>query len=88
MASLKSLVKTCEEQSCNSNNTSKEPCHEKETGEIISNSKSNPERKHFCSERSMFYKKPISKNNYKLEVDFDDTPQEIRRQQLLEHQKK
>ncbi|XP_034934136.1 snurportin-1 [Chelonus insularis] len=48
------------------------------------------ERNDKCQEtnvRSIFYKKPIKKNNYKLEADYDDSPQEIRRQKLLQHQK-
>lgn len=46
------------------------------------------ETKNCCNERCLLYKKPISKHNYRLQVDFDETPQEIRRQTLLEHQKK
>ncbi|KAI4496766.1 hypothetical protein M0804_000576 [Polistes exclamans] len=38
--------------------------------------------------RSAFYKKPIKKYNYKLDVDSIYNPQELRRQQLLEIQKK
>ncbi|XP_012277521.1 snurportin-1 [Orussus abietinus] len=38
--------------------------------------------------RAQFYKKPIRKDNYNLDVDNIDSPQEIRRQQLLQHQKK
>lgn len=37
--------------------------------------------------RSVFYKKPIKKNNYNLDVDYNDSPQEIRRQDLLKRQK-
>ncbi|KAK2579357.1 hypothetical protein KPH14_008306 [Odynerus spinipes] len=40
------------------------------------------------SARSAFYKKPIKRDNYRLEVDQVDTPQETRRQQLLEIQKR
>ncbi|XP_066595337.1 snurportin-1 [Prorops nasuta] len=36
----------------------------------------------------MFCKKPIKKYKYRLETDLDDTPQEIRRQRLLQSQKK
>ncbi|XP_015594471.1 snurportin-1 [Cephus cinctus] len=38
--------------------------------------------------RVSLYKKPIKKDNYRLEVDNYDTPQEIRRQRLLFYQKK
>lgn len=38
--------------------------------------------------RSLFYKKPISRNNFKLEIDYDDSPQEIRRQKFLDQQKR
>lgn len=48
----------------------------------------NIEGKQFKSARSIFYKKPIKKGNYRLEVDQVDTPQDIRRQQLLEIQKR
>ncbi|XP_053988276.1 snurportin-1 [Hylaeus anthracinus] len=42
-----------------------------------------------CSNpRAKFYKKPIKKDNYNLSVDSIDTPQEIRRQRLLQFQKK
>lgn len=40
------------------------------------------------NQRALFYKKPIKKDNYRLEIDDDDTPQEIRRQHLLREQKK
>lgn len=40
------------------------------------------------SARAIFYKKPIKKNNYKLDVDNIDTAQEVRRQRLLQFQKK
>ncbi|KAJ8679015.1 hypothetical protein QAD02_014802 [Eretmocerus hayati] len=46
------------------------------------------EKKGRCSDRAMFYKKPISKHNIKLEADLNDTPQEIRRQRILHYQKK
>ncbi|XP_076636502.1 snurportin-1 [Colletes latitarsis] len=38
--------------------------------------------------RAIFYKKPIKKDNYNLDIDNIDTPQEIRRQRLLQFQKK
>lgn len=38
--------------------------------------------------RSVFYKKPIKKDNYNLDIDYDDSPQEVRRQRLLNYQKK
>lgn len=38
--------------------------------------------------RMAFYKKPISRDNYKLDVDDEECPQEVRRQQLLAYQKK
>lgn len=38
--------------------------------------------------RSLFYKKPISRNNFKLEIDYDDSPQETRRQEFLNQQKR
>ncbi|KZC10840.1 PREDICTED: snurportin-1 [Dufourea novaeangliae] len=38
--------------------------------------------------RAMFYKKPIKKDNYNLDMDNIDTPQELRRQRLLQFQKK
>ncbi|XP_011503099.1 PREDICTED: snurportin-1 [Ceratosolen solmsi marchali] len=41
---------------------------------------------HF-NERLTFYKKQIKKNNHRLDIDFVDTPQEIRRQQMLDYQK-
>lgn len=37
--------------------------------------------------RSVFYKKPIKKDNLNLNVDNIETPQAIRRQRLLQHQK-
>lgn len=47
----------------------------------------NIEEKHCKNARLVFYKKPIKKDNYKLEVDYD-SPQELRRQRLLEIQKR
>ncbi|XP_034173446.1 snurportin-1 [Osmia lignaria lignaria] len=38
--------------------------------------------------RAIFYKRPIKKDNYTLDIDNVDTPQEIRRQRLLQFQKK
>lgn len=38
--------------------------------------------------RTIFYKKPIKKDNYNLDVDNIDTFQEIRRRRLLQFQKK
>ncbi|XP_012343713.1 snurportin-1 [Apis florea] len=38
--------------------------------------------------RAIFYKKPIKKDNYNLDVDNIDTSQEIRRRRLLQFQKK
>lgn len=38
--------------------------------------------------RAMFYKKPIKKGNYNLDVDNIDTSQEIRRLRLLQFQKR
>lgn len=38
--------------------------------------------------RIVLYKKPIRNNNYKTESSDDESPQEIRRQRLLEEQKK
>ncbi|XP_076220917.1 snurportin-1 [Nomia melanderi] len=38
--------------------------------------------------RAIFYKKPIKKDNYNLDIDNIDTPQELRRQRLLQFQKK
>lgn len=100
MASLEaSCVETPKNESSDCANGTKEVS---ETGNLEKTSKTsvlegstcfnfmqNSEKKpdHY-NERAAFYKKPISKNNYKLKVDFDDTPQEIRRQKLLEHQKK
>lgn len=40
------------------------------------------------NERAKFYKKPIKRDNYKLNADNIDTPQEVRRQRLLQFQKK
>lgn len=40
------------------------------------------------SERAIFYKKPIKRDNYKLDISSIDTPQELRRQRLLQFQKK
>lgn len=48
----------------------------------------NDEKKRNVNTRSMFYKKPIKKDNYRLEVEEEETPQEIRRQELLLRQKK
>lgn len=39
-------------------------------------------------DRSLFYKKPITKDNYKLGPDHIDNPQELRRQRILEIQKR
>ncbi|CAK9800253.1 SNUPN [Anthophora plagiata] len=47
---------------------------------IIEKENSNP--------RAVFYKKPIRRDNYNLDIDNIDTPQEIRRQRLLQFQKK
>ncbi|KAI4498930.1 hypothetical protein M0802_006105 [Mischocyttarus mexicanus] len=44
--------------------------------------------KQYKNARSIFYKKPINKYNWKLEVDNIWSPQEIRRQELLEIQRK
>ena len=44
-------------------------------------------KKKSTNTRATFYKKPIKKDNYRLEVE-EDTPQEIRRQALLLRQKK
>lgn len=38
--------------------------------------------------RAIFYKKPIKRDNYNLDVDNIDTFQEIRRRRLLQFQKK
>lgn len=38
--------------------------------------------------RAIFYKKPVKKDNYNLDVDNIDTFQEIRRRRLLQFQKK
>lgn len=38
--------------------------------------------------RAIFYKRPIKRDNYTLDIDNVDTPQEIRRQRLLQFQKK
>ena len=38
--------------------------------------------------RCLLYKKPISKDNYKLEIDYEESPQETRRQEFLNQQKK
>lgn len=38
--------------------------------------------------RAVFYKKPVRKENFNLDVDNIDTPQEVRRQRLLQFQKK
>ena len=38
--------------------------------------------------RAVFYKKPIKKDNYNLDIDSIDSPQEVRRQRLLKFQKK
>ena len=38
--------------------------------------------------RAVFYKKPIKKDNYNLDIDNIDSPQEVRRQRLLKFQKK
>lgn len=46
------------------------------------------DKKDVYHERAALYKKPIKKNNVKLELDFNDTPQEIRRQRILYYQKK
>lgn len=54
----------------------------------LTNDITNVDEKRCKSTRSAFYKKPIKKDNYRLEVDQFDTPQEVRRQQLLEIQKK
>ncbi|XP_046828729.1 snurportin-1 [Vespa crabro] len=48
----------------------------------------NIEEKQCKNARSVFYKKPIKKDNYKLDVDYIDSPQELRRQRLLEIQKR
>ncbi|XP_058793883.1 snurportin-1 [Phymastichus coffea] len=40
------------------------------------------------NKRAALYKKPIRKTNIKLELEFNDTPQEIRRQRILHYQKK
>lgn len=39
-------------------------------------------------DRSSRYKKPITKDNYKLGPDHIDNPQELRRQRFLEIQKR
>uniref|UniRef100_A0A0C9RCR2 Snurportin-1 n=1 Tax=Fopius arisanus TaxID=64838 RepID=A0A0C9RCR2_9HYME len=39
------------------------------------------------SNRKFLYKKPIKKDNYKLEPEWEETPQEVRRKRLLHHQK-
>ncbi|OXU25788.1 hypothetical protein TSAR_003209 [Trichomalopsis sarcophagae] len=46
------------------------------------------DKKENFNERLAFYKKPIKKNNCKLEFDVTDTPQEIRRQRILYYQRK
>lgn len=38
--------------------------------------------------RSLFYKKPISRHNFTLELDYEESPQETRRQDFLYQQKK
>lgn len=45
-------------------------------------------KEHFNERGAALYKKPINKNNIKLEIDFEETAQEIRRQQILQLQKK
>ncbi|XP_015112783.1 snurportin-1 [Diachasma alloeum] len=37
--------------------------------------------------RMLLYKKPIKKDNYKVEAEWEETPQEVRRKRLLHHQK-
>jgi hypothetical protein len=39
------------------------------------------------NERCLFYKKPIKKDNYRLQIGFDETPQEMRQRELLHRQK-
>lgn len=56
--------------------------------DTLCNSFETVDKKENFSERSVFYKKPIKKNNCRLEVDFNDTPQEIRRQRILYYQRK
>lgn len=57
------------------------------TSTMTDKSITNIEEKHCKNARLVFYKKPIKKDNYKLEVDYD-SPQELRRQRLLEIQKR
>ncbi|KAG7201702.1 hypothetical protein KM043_004430 [Ampulex compressa] len=56
--------------------------------EMLANGLISTNEKENKSARSVFYKKPIKKDNYRLEVDNEDTPQEVRRQRLLQFQKK
>ncbi|XP_063995196.1 snurportin-1 [Diachasmimorpha longicaudata] len=39
------------------------------------------------SSRICLYKKPIKRDNYKVEPEWEETPQEVRRKRLLHHQK-
>lgn len=41
-----------------------------------------------ANSRYLLYKKPISKDNYKLEIDYEESRQESRRQEFLNQQKK
>ncbi|XP_033211824.1 snurportin-1 [Belonocnema kinseyi] len=41
-----------------------------------------------ANSRYLLYKKPISKDNYKLEIDYEESPQESRRHEFLNQQKK
>ncbi|XP_014219467.1 snurportin-1 [Copidosoma floridanum] len=57
---------------------------ETENGELCDN---NLNKSNWQNERSVFYKKRIKKENNKLEIEFNETPQEIRRQRILHYQK-
>lgn len=47
----------------------------------------NPAKEKNVNDRAYLYKKPIKKDNYRLEVD-EETPQDVRRREMLLRQKK